>query len=61
MCFSFNKVPNKSVMKALKRICTLNRTCSAPSADILEKIVENVHGDLRNAILQLSYEFVQGT
>jgi hypothetical protein len=48
-------------MKALKRICALNKTCSAPSADILEKIVESVHGDIRNAILQLSYEFVQGT
>ena len=48
-------------MKALKRICTLNKTCSGPSADILEKIVESVHGDIRHAILQLSYEFVQGT
>ncbi|GFG39464.1 hypothetical protein Cfor_08413 [Coptotermes formosanus] len=56
---SFNKVPNKSIMKALKRICTLNKTFSAPSADILEKIVECVHGDIRNAVLQLSYELVQ--
>jgi DNA polymerase III delta prime subunit len=61
ICFSFNKVPNKSIMKALKRICTLNKTFSAPSADILEKIVECVHGDIRNAVLQLSYELVQGT
>jgi DNA polymerase III delta prime subunit len=60
VCFSFKKVPNKSVMKALKKICTLNKTCSALSADILEKIVESVHGDIRNAILQLSYECVQG-
>ncbi|XP_021915131.1 cell cycle checkpoint protein RAD17 isoform X2 [Zootermopsis nevadensis] len=55
---SFNKVPNKSVMKALKRICTLNKDSSAPSADVLEKIVESVHGDIRSAILQLHYEFV---
>ena len=47
-------------MKALKRICTLNKICSALSADILEKIVESVHGDIRNAILRLSYECVQG-
>lgn len=60
ICFSFNKVPNKSIMKALKRICTLNKICSALSAGILEKIVESVHGDIRNAILRLSYECAQG-
>lgn len=47
-------------MKALKRICTLNKDSSAPSADVLEKIVETVHGDIRSAILQLHYEFVHG-
>jgi hypothetical protein len=46
-------------MKALKRICTLNKKCSAPP-DVLEKIVGNVHGDIRSAILQLHYEVVQG-
>jgi len=60
ICFSFNKVPNKSIVKALKRICALNKTCSALSADILDKIVESVHGDIRNAILWLSYECAQG-
>jgi hypothetical protein len=47
-------------MKALKRICTLNKKYSAPSPDVLEKIVGNVHGDIRSAILQLHYEVVQG-
>lgn len=56
---SFNKVPNTSIMKVLKRICTLNKPCSTLSTSILEKIVESVHGDIRNAILRLSYECVQ--
>lgn len=56
---SFNKVSNKSVMKALKRICMLNKDCDVPSAEVLEKIVGSVHGDIRSALLQLYYEFVQ--
>ncbi|XP_069693790.1 cell cycle checkpoint protein RAD17-like [Periplaneta americana] len=56
---SFNKVPSKSVMKALKNICSLNEVHKVPSMDTLEKIVGSVNGDLRSAILQLYYEFVQ--
>jgi hypothetical protein len=52
-------VSNKSVMKALKRICVLNANCVVPSAEVLEKIVGSVHGDIRSAVLQLYYQFVQ--
>jgi len=41
-------------------ICSLNKDHSPPSADVLEKIVGSVYGDLRSAIIQLCYEFVQG-
>ncbi|PNF18130.1 hypothetical protein B7P43_G02620 [Cryptotermes secundus] len=56
---SFNKVSDKSVMKALKRICMLNTGCDVPSAEVLEKIVGSVHGDIRSAVLQLYYECMQ--
>lgn len=37
----------------------LNTGCDVPSAEVLEKIVGSVHGDIRSAALQLYYECMQ--
>ncbi|KAJ9598961.1 hypothetical protein L9F63_010555 [Diploptera punctata] len=52
---SFNKIPNKSVLKVLKNICYFNKNSSI-NDDILDKVIESCNGDIRNAVLQLSYE-----
>ncbi|KAJ4431376.1 hypothetical protein ANN_19973 [Periplaneta americana] len=56
---TLNKATTNSILSALKRVSSLNHLISQEEfpKQILCQIVKNANGDIKNAVIQLQYEF----